>query len=366
MNVKDRGVSTETGPALDAEGPLRRWARRKREAAREEQAAARARRGNGSAGAPGAREPDGETPEAAVVEEKVLTDEDMPSLDSLHEGSDYSGFLSPGVSEGLRRRALRKLFMSAVFNVPDGLDDYDDDFTSFQALGDIVTSDMKHQAEMEAERAKQAQARSDTAASPEGEPGGAGDGRPAQADGEAAGVADGETVSPAKEEVAGSAESSGLPAAPERGSPAPEGEGRASGDAEAPAGADAARLAGGEAAGEGESPRAPARAEPASPDSITDGGASPDAGALAQGVEAAHRECGSPAPEGEGRASGDAEASAGVDAARLAGGEAAGEGGSSRSPAPAGSEPADSITDGRSSPDAGVPAPGVEAVRRRT
>ena len=366
MNVKDRGVSTETGPALDAEGPLRRWARRKREVAREEQAAARARRGNGSAGAPGAREPDGETPEAAVVEEKVLTDEDMPSLDSLHEGSDYSGFLSPGVSEGLRRRALRKLFMSAVFNVPDGLDDYDDDFTSFQALGDIVTSDMKHQAEMEAERAKQARARSDAAASPEGEPGGAGDGRPAQADGEAAGVADGETVSPAKEEVAGSAESSGLPAAPERGSPAPEGEGRASGDAEAPAGADAARLAGGEAAGEGESPRAPARAEPASPYSITDGGASPDAGALAQGVEAAHRERGSPAPEGEGRASGDAEAPAGADAARLAGGEAAGEGGSSRSPAPAGSEPADSITDGRSSPDAGVPAPGGEAVRRRT
>ena len=83
----------------------------------------------------------------------------MPALESLDENSDYSGFLSSGVSESLRRRALRKLFSSAVFNIPDGLDDYDDDFTSFAALGDIVTSDMKHQAEVEAERAKQAQAR---------------------------------------------------------------------------------------------------------------------------------------------------------------------------------------------------------------
>ena len=52
--------------------------------------------------------------------------------------------------------------MSAVFNVRDGLDDYDEDFTSFEALGDIVTSDMKHQAEMEAERARQARADAET------------------------------------------------------------------------------------------------------------------------------------------------------------------------------------------------------------
>ena len=82
----------------------------------------------------------------------------MPPLDSLDENSDYSGFLSPGVSERLRRRALRKLFMSAVFNIRDGLDDYDEDFTNFEALGDIVTSDMRHQAEAEAERARRTQA----------------------------------------------------------------------------------------------------------------------------------------------------------------------------------------------------------------
>ena len=100
MNAKDRDVFTETRPALDAEGPLRRWSRRKREVAREERAAAGACREDASAGAPDGRtSPDGgasvdDASAPRVVEEKVLTDEDMPSLESLGEDSDYRGFLS--------------------------------------------------------------------------------------------------------------------------------------------------------------------------------------------------------------------------------------------------------------------------------
>ena len=173
MNARYRDGSTEARSDLDAEGPLRRWARRKREVAREKKTADEARRRDAPRDAPEApreaRESPGDVPEPAVVEEKVLTDEDMPPLESLDEHSDYSGFLSSGVSEALRRRALRKLFSSAVFNIPDGLDDYDDDFTSFAALGDIVTSDMKHQAEMEAERAQRAQAGTEPAAGAEDE-----------------------------------------------------------------------------------------------------------------------------------------------------------------------------------------------------
>jgi hypothetical protein len=75
------------------------------------------------------------------------TDADMPPIESLTESSDYSGFMSPKVSEHLRRQALRKLFSSSSFNVCDGLDDYDEDFTQFTKLGDIVTADMKHQLE---------------------------------------------------------------------------------------------------------------------------------------------------------------------------------------------------------------------------
>lgn len=195
MSMRDRGVSTETEPAPGVEGPLQRWARRRRKVAREEEAAAEARREDRkdeSAQAPDVRELDGEAPEAVAVEEKVLADADMPPLESLHEDSDYSGFLSPGVSEGLRRRALRKLFMSAVFNVRDGLDDYDDDFTSFEPLGDVVTSDMKHQVEMEAERARRARADAARGATSEDAAGEAGADRDAPAGDEAVGAVDGE------------------------------------------------------------------------------------------------------------------------------------------------------------------------------
>jgi hypothetical protein len=92
--------------------------------------------------------------DSATVDEPVLTDADMPPLETLGDDDDYSGFMSPGVSEGLRNQALRKLFMSSQFNVLDGLNDYDDDFRNFEALGDIITSDMRHRMEMEAERAK--------------------------------------------------------------------------------------------------------------------------------------------------------------------------------------------------------------------
>lgn len=90
--------------------------------------------------------------EPEVEAPPALTDEDMPPVESLTETSDFSGFLSPEVSEELRRVALRKLFNTALFSQRDGLDDYDDDFTSFAKLGDIVTADMRHQMEMAKEK----------------------------------------------------------------------------------------------------------------------------------------------------------------------------------------------------------------------
>ncbi|MDJ0739230.1 MAG: DUF3306 domain-containing protein [Gammaproteobacteria bacterium] len=110
--------------------------------------------------------PDGEARPA-------LTDADMPPLESLDDESDYRGFLSEKVSESLRRAALRKLFHSSAFNVVDGLDEYADDFTTFETLGDIVTADMRHQQEIEAQREaariaerETAQAEADAAAEP--------------------------------------------------------------------------------------------------------------------------------------------------------------------------------------------------------
>ena len=250
MSARDRGACTETPTDLDAEGPLRRWARRKREVARENKAADEARERGASRdlseAAHDGRESTGDASEPAIVEENVPTDEDMPSLDSLDENSDYSGFLSSGVSEGLRRRALRKLFSSAVFNITDGLDDYDDDFTSFAALGDIVTSDMRHQAEVEAERARQARADAEPTAASDDESGRNEEGRPAEAgDAEAnlaqAGPADvsessglpvpeelrvAESVT--SEDAAGTAQVTGQPAHPDGGIEGSGADGRAS------------------------------------------------------------------------------------------------------------------------------------------
>jgi hypothetical protein len=97
------------------------------------------------------------TEEAEMVEKPVLTDADMPDIESLNEDSDFSGFMSTGVSDKLRNMALRKLFQAPVFNIRDGLDEYDEDYTHFEKLGDIVTCDMKHEIEMQEQKQREAE-----------------------------------------------------------------------------------------------------------------------------------------------------------------------------------------------------------------
>jgi hypothetical protein len=87
-----------------------------------------------------------------VIQQPILTDVDMPAIESLDETSDFSMFMSSGVSDQLRNMALRKMFKAPVYNIRDGLDDYDELYTSFEKLGDIVTSDMKHQIAMKAKK----------------------------------------------------------------------------------------------------------------------------------------------------------------------------------------------------------------------
>jgi len=94
----------------------------------------------------------GEIPADEIIQEPILTDADMPPIESLDETSDFSVFMSSGVSDKLRNLALQKMFKAPVYNICDGLDDYDELYTSFEKLGDIVTSDMKHQAAMKAKK----------------------------------------------------------------------------------------------------------------------------------------------------------------------------------------------------------------------
>ncbi len=126
---------------------LARWSRRKQEA--REQAQAVPDTEPVAEAAPGAASaaPPADAPLRQEPEPRVLTDEDMPPIESLTDDADYSGFLSAGVSDVLRRKALRRLFSSAKFNVTDGLDDFAEDYTQFAPLGDVVTADMRHRME---------------------------------------------------------------------------------------------------------------------------------------------------------------------------------------------------------------------------
>lgn len=96
------------------------------------------------------------TPEEQRLEAlNALTDEDMPDIKTLGEDSDYSGFMSINVSEELRKIALKKLFHGKSYNLRDGLDEYDGNYSSsnFEKLDPaIITCDMKHLLKVEAEK----------------------------------------------------------------------------------------------------------------------------------------------------------------------------------------------------------------------
>lgn len=77
-------------------------------------------------------------------EAAVLTDEDMPDVETLNESSDFSQFFSAGVSDELRDIALQKLFRLPEFNLRDGLNDYDEDFSKMPELAEAVASKLRN------------------------------------------------------------------------------------------------------------------------------------------------------------------------------------------------------------------------------
>ncbi len=136
-------IATRPEPAQEDEGFLTRWSRRKQAI----------RSGEEVADEPATPSDAAELEPSQVPEQPELTDADMPPIETLDENSDYSAFLSPKVSEGLRRLALRKLFHLPQFNITDGLNDYDEDYTNLTELGGIVTHEMRRMLEREKQRA---------------------------------------------------------------------------------------------------------------------------------------------------------------------------------------------------------------------
>lgn len=101
--------------AQDARDFLRRWSRRKRDAA---------------APAPAAASAPGEPK--------------LPSLDSLTFESDFKAFMQAKVEESVKRAALKKLFSDPRFNVMDGLDIYIDDYSKDDPIPPEMLAGLQH------------------------------------------------------------------------------------------------------------------------------------------------------------------------------------------------------------------------------
>jgi hypothetical protein len=140
-------------PTTSDESFLERWSRRKKEArdgpdpAADDLVALDGASDLESAGPEDADSQPVAPAEADSLAEDAPGDEDMPSIEDLTDDDDYSAFFSPRVSPGLRKKALARLFRSPKFNIRDGLDDYDDDYTMFKPLGGTITAEMRHRAE---------------------------------------------------------------------------------------------------------------------------------------------------------------------------------------------------------------------------
>lgn len=82
--------------------------------------------------------------DATEAPEPGSLDHTLPDPDTLPPGSDIKAYLVSGVSAGLRKRALRRLFAASHYGVRDGLDDYDEDFREkLKPLADDVAERLR-------------------------------------------------------------------------------------------------------------------------------------------------------------------------------------------------------------------------------
>lgn len=114
---------------------LSRWSSRKLDAREKQEAPAPETDDPASTEAPPFTPEELETLSDAELCERL----ELPDPASLEKGDDFSAFLNDQVPERLKRVALRRLWRTdPVLACVDGLNDYDEDFTSAEAVGDAV------------------------------------------------------------------------------------------------------------------------------------------------------------------------------------------------------------------------------------
>ena len=87
-------------------------------------------------------------PEPSVASEQIHADISVESLDDSVENVEgespsVAQLLVSEASESVKKAALRKLFLSEEFNVRDGLDDYDDDYSNLKSLSEGVADTLR-------------------------------------------------------------------------------------------------------------------------------------------------------------------------------------------------------------------------------
>ncbi|WP_281544177.1 DUF3306 domain-containing protein [Grimontia sp. SpTr1] len=80
------------------------------------------------------------TPES---EDSELPPPSMDDVERLREGDSAAAFLAKGVSSQVKKAALRKLFHSDAYNVLDGMNDYDLDYSKTANLSAEVAESLR-------------------------------------------------------------------------------------------------------------------------------------------------------------------------------------------------------------------------------
>ncbi|MGF1766139.1 DUF3306 domain-containing protein [Enterovibrio makurazakiensis] len=77
------------------------------------------------------------------AQEEAISMPDMDDVARLKQGDSAASFLVKGVSAEIKKAALRKLFHSEAYNVLDGMNDYDLDYSNKASLSAEVAASLR-------------------------------------------------------------------------------------------------------------------------------------------------------------------------------------------------------------------------------
>lgn len=89
-------------------------------------------------------EEEGTPPDETLSDQEILDQLELPDPDDLKEGDDFAAFMNGAVPDHLRKRALRKLWLSnpALANL-DGLVEYGEDYTDAAMVPEVLNTAYK-------------------------------------------------------------------------------------------------------------------------------------------------------------------------------------------------------------------------------